>query len=254
MGCWNETCMISHLPIHEGEQVGAVILARVGDSHTSSHCDEVWKPVSPVFMGEYTGYGSISVADDDYYAKKVMVAYHNINKSLPFRYRPEGKTRYEDVNWGAMDTDSFLRAIHDGECKLSVKVLTMSETGEWAKTSIKTQQLALVLIKKPILDFINEHVNAMDRTYPQSTRPLSEAGLCGATSHTELKELHAHNVDVSSIIRLGYWMNQNRLQWMPTSGSGSQGSIESKAQVDFYELQAKLALETYWENGPEYDD
>ena len=142
MGCWNETCMISHLPIHEGEQVGAVILARVGDSHTSSHCDEVWKPVSPVFMGEYTGYGSISVADDDYYAKKVMVAYHNINKSLPFRYRPEGKTRYEDVNWGAMDTDSFLRAIHDGECKLSVKVLTMSETGEWAKTSIKTQQLA----------------------------------------------------------------------------------------------------------------
>ena len=60
MGTWNETCMLSHLPILEGEAVGGVLLIQKKDSKRTSYPDEIWKPISPVIKGEYDGYGRVA--------------------------------------------------------------------------------------------------------------------------------------------------------------------------------------------------
>ena len=57
MGCWNETCLISNLPVTHGDEVAMTVITKNEDG-------EWYKPnslfyISPImFYGEYNDYGS----------------------------------------------------------------------------------------------------------------------------------------------------------------------------------------------------
>lgn len=61
MGCWNETCMLSNLPILSGEKVYAFILEQAVVARLTHHSypDEMWTPFIFFFEGEYDDYGGL---------------------------------------------------------------------------------------------------------------------------------------------------------------------------------------------------
>lgn len=70
MGCWNGTCMISNLPIIEGDKVVAIVLKKNGIVEQNKLNGYVYptdelKPIG-IFEGEYNDYGSIKNISDNY--------------------------------------------------------------------------------------------------------------------------------------------------------------------------------------------
>lgn len=63
MGCWNETCGISNLPILAGEKIRVFLLARGrADSwkHGGTHyIDDLWMPLSMGIRAKYNDYGGV---------------------------------------------------------------------------------------------------------------------------------------------------------------------------------------------------
>lgn len=70
MGCWNESCCISGLPILEGENVYAVYLGRRNGKKSmydyKSYCypTDIWQPFGYFVKGKYNGYGRLDVSED----------------------------------------------------------------------------------------------------------------------------------------------------------------------------------------------
>src|SRR4051812_12467678 len=58
MGCWNETCLISNLPILIGTPCYGVILRRSGE-FPRYNTYGMWQVESPVIYGNYNDYGSL---------------------------------------------------------------------------------------------------------------------------------------------------------------------------------------------------
>lgn len=72
MGCWNETCGISQLPILGGDKVKLVVLVGGNSDFISgsgtSYINEIWSPISIPISGEYNEYGSLtedSIVEDE---------------------------------------------------------------------------------------------------------------------------------------------------------------------------------------------
>ena len=60
MGCWNETCMVTHLPIFAGDRVVSMIVARTQEEYgMMCYSDSLFQPVGLPFAGEYDDYGSV---------------------------------------------------------------------------------------------------------------------------------------------------------------------------------------------------
>lgn len=67
MGCWNETCMISHLPIYSGDRIVAIpIISSVFDVENTRgiYSSDYWGIFLPPVRGTYDDYGSIENTND----------------------------------------------------------------------------------------------------------------------------------------------------------------------------------------------
>jgi len=60
MGCWNDTCFVTNLPVFHGDKVEVLFLRHspVGD-HNYCYPDDEWTPYKFTFTGEYNDYGSV---------------------------------------------------------------------------------------------------------------------------------------------------------------------------------------------------
>lgn len=70
MGCWNETCGITQMPIYSGDPVVLVLLTKV-DRHTENHggfcySNDVWTPKYLPVFGEYDDYGSLENIEENW--------------------------------------------------------------------------------------------------------------------------------------------------------------------------------------------
>ena len=62
MGCWNETCMVSNLPIESEDEVVLFVLDRTAGAHVpSTYPSDQWTPLSTPIFGKYDSYGCIKV-------------------------------------------------------------------------------------------------------------------------------------------------------------------------------------------------
>jgi len=66
MGCWNGTCALTSLPIHDGERVVMFVLSMHGHGYRRDFgggtCEPHThaKPMGPALRGTYTGYGGVT--------------------------------------------------------------------------------------------------------------------------------------------------------------------------------------------------
>ena len=108
MGVWNETCMLSHLPILDGEEVGGVLLAQKNDSKRTSYPDEIWQPISPVIVKEYDGYGRVAGIQE---RSDLEICYRNMGKIGQIKFFAEGN----EISADTLTLKSLIEyAEHDG--------------------------------------------------------------------------------------------------------------------------------------------
>ena len=239
MGYWNETCMISNLPIMEGENVGAVLIAKAGNPIGTSYPDEEWKPISPVIMGEYNGYGGLNVFNvwnDENHAmtfKSKPLEEAIQNEMNDFRFLLEGKKPL-------VETLGLLISSAKGD---SLSVLYDQYIPYWEQ---KNQSVSVVFIKDPILRFIYEATyNEVAWEYKQVAGKELDSTRVFTRCHPLLKALHHQGVPVESALRVENWLKEIRSQWKPTSGRGSQREVENPETVEFYQLMASMAQDAY---------
>lgn len=239
MGCWNETCMISNLPIMEGETVGAVLIAKTGNPVGTSYPDEEWTPISPVIMGEYDGYGSLNVFNV-WKDKNLALTFTSrkleeslLNEKGDFRFLLEGKKPL-------VETLGLLISSAKSD---TLSVLFDQYIPYWEQ---KYQPVSVVYIKEALLSFIYEATNnEVAWEYKQLAGKELDSTRVFTRCHPLLKALHKQGVSVETTLRVENWLKEIRSQWKPTSGRGSQREVENPETVEFYQLMASMAQDAY---------
>jgi hypothetical protein len=76
MGCWNETCAITQMPIHVGDPVVLVFLTKV-DRHAENHngfcnVNDIWTPKFLPVFGEYDDYGGLEEIQENWNTEYIV--------------------------------------------------------------------------------------------------------------------------------------------------------------------------------------
>lgn len=72
MGCWNETDMLSQLPIMAGDPVKVFILLEELSEFRLCGCDSAWKPLCLPISGQYNDYGCIENIIEDWNTQAIL--------------------------------------------------------------------------------------------------------------------------------------------------------------------------------------
>lgn len=90
MGCWNETCMVSNMPIRSGDEVVMIIMRSNRIDDNGVHPNSYWN-ICSVLFGKYNDYGGIEdVKKDNAYAFSKNWLSENL---IP---REQGENEYHD--------------------------------------------------------------------------------------------------------------------------------------------------------------
>lgn len=97
MGCWNETCGISNLPIHTGEKVCLFILGPTSNNGLAGegyYADDLFVQLGFPIFGVYDDYGGIEYVEEnslmeDYLKEKIETMYFDKNSEefLPYTWK-----------------------------------------------------------------------------------------------------------------------------------------------------------------------
>lgn len=100
MGCWNETCGISQMPICAGDKVRMFLIVSNGyeqydDCH--SYTTDLWRPFGLPLKGTYDEYGGIENLEEDVLSDFLLEAIREMIVELPNRM---GETfKREELDW-----------------------------------------------------------------------------------------------------------------------------------------------------------
>lgn len=110
MGCWNKTCGLTQLPIHDGERVITFLLVKKEGGY-QSYCynNWAWELIPLPIYGKYDDYGWME-ADAGQEPKLKML--HHFTKDKLARRKPHREgiaDGPEDLGWNAVDDVSSLK-------------------------------------------------------------------------------------------------------------------------------------------------
>lgn len=99
MGCWNETCYMSNLPILWGDKIALIVLGPTSIQKISENCypEDNYVPLGFPIIGEYDDYGGIENAVINPYMEQYLQTFAKLyhKKTGCDFYNPE----YEDYQW-----------------------------------------------------------------------------------------------------------------------------------------------------------
>ena len=139
MGMWNQTCMISQLPIQGGDPVRLLFLSGL-DQHSgfdlgkfgSGTCypNDIWAPRTLPLRGVYSSYGNAEEIEDNWNRKFIEHAF-----SYDLEERPESEG-HPEITRSAATVENIQEWIHDSH----VNVVYPMQNMEWMHQ--RTQNLA----------------------------------------------------------------------------------------------------------------
>lgn len=247
MGCWNETCMITQLPIKEGDKIVIIPIRKIGEVGIDSSCytDTCFKPLPIILRGKYDDYGrAYDVTGDVDQFIYIMDKVANVDKDHVLAYCQQcyGKNESPLI-------ESYLKYIEKTHTKNLNYIMIHEEV------------FNLYNIYKDLFFDIKESI---DRTYYYNNRYNIVEGLSmdDFKLRSKIDCAYTHNLfyptrvsgatkeSIASIINLDCNMNVLRKMWVPQTGSGGQGGVENqhKQFVTFYN---KYVEENFYD---EYDD
>lgn len=253
MGCWNETCFLTRLPIFVGQPVKLLFIALNANGYRNAvHPDGWWKPVALPFSGRYDDYGRIEDVQKDDAALEMLAAVkfrvNSDNGPEPF-----DASRLSGPGWEAALQDLAEAA---GRCGLEAEILDGMRRPYWTPIAI---QMAHTWAWRHVAD--SNIVS--DQEYLGSTAMrLSVAGPLRAAlvqmdpvwgkdfKDARPKITKAHAVEIASLMA---GMEGLRIAFGPACGAGSQDGMCEPWQAEFYKLMfiAATALPRRYDEYPQ---
>ena len=239
MGCWNETCMATNLPIVVGEPCVGFLITRYHAEGKTSYPDERYRPISPPIFGLYDDYGCL---DDIENADELFNAFSAVNafEGEPYKNMDEIVRAAERGN---LSLKHEYNVGYDGVVHFVLvkrKFFKMAiEMNQKTVDHMKQSLEALKIVKSKLNDPSTENeVRKLTRAILRSTSTFG-------STHPFIGMLQEQMVDFSGTAALGIFLNSIRKEWAPTTGAGSQRSIEDDRIVKFYEAVAEEAKGIY---------
>ena len=159
MGCWNETCMLSHLQIMHGDTVKLIILVnnnRDANKFTRVYYNESYVPLILPIDATYNDYGGVENEKVPSYTDRLL-------RSMTFENGDGTEYEYDNMQ-------DFVNDINEG-------------TGIYLKTMIGKSKLECVFVHAKLYDML---VSQLLTTYGQSLRGASLQLSCGITDKKTL--------------------------------------------------------------------
>lgn len=225
MGCWNETCMLTRLPIHGGDKAVCVILLNRPGRVDTCRADGSYLPVAEPIFGTYDEYGSLEDIE------KPDAAADGLLRIDAFRRTPDGGkatlaaigTRDPREIISALGHDAYFveQSLYDGR-RVDARIFPVFMSRQF-------YDMALDMITSGPCPDDDKFLWAITADTHFGT-PVRKAVREGTADMDLLGQLW----------RLGVFMERMRIAWGPTAGSGSQSTVE-KDQIRFYQAMADAA-------------
>lgn len=219
MGCWNETCGLTNLPIFSGEKTCAVIIEEMRPYNKSCLSAENWCPIGPAIWGNYSGYGYIEDIPDE---EEVKNFYRQVME--------KNGAKFVDKSMNACTfdhLDMFFRYVQEGEI--------------YCVHDGTIHHLQVVLFSKDAVERAKKNPDLM---FYKTMKPEDIFCTYGMRSKL-LRTFYDAGADLRDVVTIDLALRKLRRNWCPTSGCGSQNSIETEWLADWYEAVAEKARVLY---------
>ncbi|MCM1295884.1 MAG: hypothetical protein NC311_10110 [Muribaculaceae bacterium] len=214
MGCWNETCMLSHTPIFCGDKIYAGLIAVKTDGFDATHPDGLFTPVAPLVEARYDDYGRPECV-------RCGDAVFDIYKGLELQRVSPKNGRLEKFDQAAGETcgDDIFQNLFDAARHDGLYLMDTAPMGHKVQ-----RQMFPVLILGRFWDLAQKSVKKRDLC-------LSGAVKDDVTLRTRLPEkfraaIRDGRLDEQGVmvphLKLQAFMDMCRIPWHFTCGSGSQ--------------------------------
>ena len=221
MGCWNETCGLTNLPIFYGEKTCAVIIEELRPYNKSCLSAENWCPIGPAIWGNYSGYGYIEDIPDE---EEVKNFYRQVME--------KNGANFVDKSMNACTFDHldiFFRYVQEGEI--------------YCIHDGTIHHLQVVLFSKDAVERAKKNPDLM---FYKTMKPEDIFCTYGMRSKL-LRTFYNAGADLTDVVTIDLALRKLRRNWCPTSGCGSQNSIETEWLADWYKAVAEKARALYEE-------
>ena len=221
MGCWNETCGLTNLPIFYGEKTCAVIIEELRPYNKSCLSAENWCPIGPAIWGNYSGYGYIEDIPDE---EEVKNFYRQVME--------KNGAKFVDKSMNACTFDHldiFFRYVQEGEI--------------YCIHDGTIHHLQVVLFSKDAVERAKKNPDLM---FYKTMKPEDIFCTYGMRSKL-LRTFYNAGADLTDVVTIDLALRKLRRNWCPTSGCGSQNSIETEWLTDWYKAVAEKARALYEE-------
>lgn len=221
MGCWNETCGLTNLPIFYGEKACAVIIEELRPYNKSCLSAENWCPIGPAIWGNYSGYGYIEDIPDE---EEVKNFYRQVME--------KNGAKFVDKSMNACTFDHldiFFRYVQEGEI--------------YCIHDGTIHHLQVVLFSKDAVERAKKNPDLM---FYKTMKPEDIFCTYGMRSKL-LRTFYNAGADLTDVVTIDLALRKLRRNWCPTSGCGSQNSIETEWLADWYKAVAEKARALYEE-------
>lgn len=221
MGCWNETCGLTNLPIFYGEKTCAVIIEELRPYNKSCLSAENWCPIGPAIWGNYSGYGYIEDIPDE---EEVKNFYRQVME--------KNGAKFVDKSMNACTFDHldiFFRYVQEGEI--------------YCIHDGTIHHLQVVLFSKDAVERAKKNPDLM---FYKTMKPEDIFCTYGMRSKL-LRTFYNAGADLTDVVTIDLALRKLRRNWCPTSGCGSQNSIETEWLADWYKAVAEKACALYEE-------
>lgn len=211
MGEWNQTCMLTGLPIAVHEPCAGVLITRTPEKQSLIGPSRFFRPLSVAVYGDYDGYGGL----EDPHAGPRIIGILNASG----RFRCKNKWNRDDWEpFTGKDIDAWLRGLSEKNICYAGRDLSAP--------------VYLALIKK---SFFDEAVKTARSEYPDDEFSYMLRVLTRESSETYSAMLSEPELETEArkLYLFDRYMNIMRRPWMPDA-VGGQSSIESDLQVKFY--------------------
>ena len=219
MGCWNETCGLTNLPIFYGEKTCAVIIEELRPYNKSCLSAENWCPIGPAIWGNYSGYGYIEDIPDE---EEVKNFYRQVME--------KNGANFVDKSMNACTFDHldiFFRYVQEGEI--------------YCIHDGTIHHLQVVLFSKDAVERAKKNPDLM---FYKTMKPEDIFCTYGMRSKL-LRTFYNAGADLTDVVTIDLALRKLRRNWCPTSGCGSQNSIETEWLADWYKAVAEKARALY---------
>lgn len=228
MGCWNETCLFSRLPITCGQEIACVFIAPVEAHPGTVYPDSQFVPVSLPFYGRYDDYGRIEDFEDAPAALKSL-------ENTAFWKKDQ------DRSWERVPTPGF------GDADWRWKLTDLSDDARqdflWVRNKRFASgyaQVRLAFVHKDLWDFaVKSKLGGMTLDYLDTLAHKWPAAKGVSKKDKPAVEL------LRQLAAADAAMSAMRVAWQPTCGTGHQNCIDHRWQDKMYKMFADRAHAFY---------